>query len=53
MLQKQTVSSKLLELLERLQRIPSLKEFPLVGGTALALQLGHRSSYEKRNINYL
>ncbi|GHT01790.1 hypothetical protein AGMMS49525_03540 [Bacteroidia bacterium] len=46
MLQKQTVAPKLLELLERLQQIPLLKDFPLVGGTALALQLGHRSSID-------
>ncbi|GHT46576.1 hypothetical protein FACS189440_04880 [Bacteroidia bacterium] len=46
MLQKQTVSPKLLELLEQLQQISLLKEFALVGGTALALQLGHRSSID-------
>jgi hypothetical protein len=46
MLQKQAVSPKLLELLEQLQQMPLLKEFALVGGTALALQLGHRTSID-------
>jgi hypothetical protein len=46
MLQKQAVSPKLLGLLEQLQRIPLLKDFSLVGGTALSLQLGHRVSID-------
>jgi predicted nucleotidyltransferase component of viral defense system len=44
MLQKQAVTKKLLELVETLQQIPLLEEFNLVGGTALALQMGHRFS---------
>ncbi|MEJ0104030.1 MAG: nucleotidyl transferase AbiEii/AbiGii toxin family protein [Bacteroidota bacterium] len=34
------------KLLQQLQAIPELKEFYLVGGTALALQLGHRNSID-------
>lgn len=34
------------ELTQQLQAIPELKEFYLVGGTALALQLGHRNSID-------
>ena len=41
---KETVSDELLELAEKLCKIPSLKEFNIVGGTALALQIGHRKS---------
>jgi hypothetical protein len=44
MLQKQAVSKKLLGLVETLQKIPALDEFVLVGGTSLALQMGHRLS---------
>jgi hypothetical protein len=33
-----------LGLVEKLQQIPALDEFMLVGGTALALQIGHRIS---------
>jgi predicted nucleotidyltransferase component of viral defense system len=44
MLQKQAVSKKLLGLVEKLQQIPALDEFVLVGGTSLALQIGHRIS---------
>jgi hypothetical protein len=46
MLQKQAISPKLLALLIELQKMPQLKEFTLVGGTALALQLGHRVSID-------
>ena len=34
------------ELISQLQAIQALKEFYLVGGTALALQLGHRNSID-------
>ena len=34
------------ELITQLQALPALKEFYLVGGTALALQLGHRHSID-------
>jgi hypothetical protein len=33
-------------LIQELQNIPDLKDFYLVGGTALALQLGHRNSID-------
>ena len=44
MLQKQVVSLELIQLLKELQSMPILKEHYLAGGTALALQLGHRKS---------
>ena len=34
------------ELIQQLQALPGLKDFYLVGGTALALQLGHRNSID-------
>jgi hypothetical protein len=45
-LQKRAVSQKLLELTKELQQVDSLKDFVLVGGTALALQIGHRTSVD-------
>ncbi len=44
MLQTRTVRPELLELLKRLMDVDELSHFSLVGGTALALQLGHRFS---------
>ena len=41
---KETVSSALLETAGKLCEIPSLANFNIVGGTALALQIGHRKS---------
>lgn len=46
MLQKQAVEPKLLELLEFLMKEDTFKDFVLVGGTSLALQLGHRISVD-------
>jgi hypothetical protein len=46
MLQTQTVDSPTLELLKSLQDRYYLKQFYLVGGTALALYLGHRRSID-------
>ncbi len=46
MLQYRTVNKKTLELLKKLMLIDELKKFFLVGGTALALQLGHRISVD-------
>jgi hypothetical protein len=46
MLQTQAVESSTLELLRRLQQVPELLNTRLVGGTALALHLGHRHSYD-------
>lgn len=46
MLHKETVDPKTLELLISLQKEPELAEFNLVGGTALALLVGHRKSID-------
>ena len=46
MLQTITVEKSTLELLKSLQQISLLKPLRLVGGTALALQLGHRFSID-------
>ena len=44
MLQKHTVSKSLLRLLKDLQSDIVFKDYFLVGGTALSLQIGHRIS---------
>ena len=46
MLQYRTVNPSTLELLKTLMQCKSLKSFFLVGGTALALHLGHRISID-------
>ena len=46
MLQHTAVYPKTLELLKKLMREKCLEKFNLVGGTALALQLGHRISID-------
>lgn len=46
MLQYAAVYPKTLELLRALMRLPVLDSFHLVGGTALALQFGHRLSID-------
>ena len=46
MLQTQTVVPDLLELLEKLMKDAFFDNFILVGGTSLALQLGHRNSVD-------
>lgn len=46
MLHKETVGKSTLDLLNRLMLDQLLKEFVLVGGTALALQIGHRISID-------
>lgn len=46
MLQTRTIEPGTLELLKRLMAMPPLEPFYLVGGTALALQLGHRISVD-------
>lgn len=46
MLHYETIEPDTLELLKRLQSQPCLKSTRLVGGTALALQLGHRKSVD-------
>lgn len=40
------ISAKTLDLLRRLQQDPQLEAFFLVGGTALAMQIGHRYSID-------
>lgn len=46
MLRKKTIEKPTLELLRKLMADPSLGDFFLVGGTALALQIGHRVSID-------
>lgn len=46
MLYKETVTPSTLELLRKLMDDPELKDFVLVGGTSLALQIGHRVSVD-------
>ena len=46
MLHQETVEPRTLELLKQLQAEPLLQSFNLVGGTALALRLGHRKSID-------
>ena len=46
MLQTRTVEPGTLELLKNLMSLPELDGFYLVGGTALALQFGHRMSVD-------
>lgn len=44
MLQKEAVSTDILRLIKKLQKDEVLSDFVLAGGTALALQFGHRKS---------
>jgi hypothetical protein len=46
MLYKETVETTTLELLASLQQEEILKDFFLVGGTALSLQIGHKISID-------
>lgn len=46
MLYKETVTPSTLELLRKLMDDPELQDFVLVGGTSLALQIGHRVSVD-------
>jgi predicted nucleotidyltransferase component of viral defense system len=46
MLQIKTVESGTLSILKKLMEIPELQSFCLVGGTALALKYGHRTSVD-------
>lgn len=46
MLYKETVEPRTLDLILRLHKDERLKEFNLVGGTALSLQIGHRKSID-------
>ena len=40
------IAAKTFELLQELQALPEFADFQLVGGTSLALQMGHRSSID-------
>ena len=42
----ETVSSEMMDVLKQLMEMEELKQFRLVGGTALALQVGHRTSVD-------
>ena len=44
MLHYSTIDAKTLELLKQLVLLPEFKQLRLVGGTSLALQIGHRNS---------
>ena len=46
MLYYRTINSKTLELLKNIQNIDVFKNLRLVGGTSLALQIGHRESID-------
>lgn len=46
MLHKETVSTEMWELLQKLMKDEMLKDFDLVGGTSLSLQIGHRLSID-------
>jgi hypothetical protein len=46
MLQPDAVAARTMDLLKRLAAIPELSDYRLVEGTALALQIGHRLSYD-------
>ena len=46
MLHTETVEPRTFSLLKRLMELPSLHSFSLVGGTALSLRYGHRSSVD-------
>ena len=46
MLHYNTINAKTLELLKAIQRVDIFKNLRLVGGTALALQIGHRVSVD-------
>lgn len=46
MLQYRTLPPGTVELLKTLMQAPILADFALAGGTALALQMGHRESYD-------
>jgi len=46
MLHTETVEPRTISLLKKLMTLPSLQPFSLVGGTALALRYGHRTSVD-------
>ena len=46
MIYPNTVTPQLLEIAQKLSASPKLESFRLVGGTAIALQIGHRLSVD-------
>lgn len=46
MLHLAAIESSVLSLLNKLMEVPEMRDFQLVGGTALALQIGHRLSVD-------
>lgn len=46
MLHYKTINTKTLELLKKIQSVDIFKDLRLVGGTSLALQIGHRESID-------
>ena|SRR5258708_9588210 len=46
MLHEETVEKRTLDLIKKFSNDTYLKDFVLVGGTALALQIGHRTSVD-------
>ncbi|MFA7232362.1 MAG: nucleotidyl transferase AbiEii/AbiGii toxin family protein [Victivallaceae bacterium] len=46
MLHYKTIDTETLELLKRIQNLPVFANLRLVGGTSLALQIGHRKSID-------
>lgn len=46
MLHYETINTETLELLKKIQEIPEFSKLRLVGGTSLALQIGHRKSID-------
>lgn len=46
MLQRKSVEPELLELLKKLMSVEEFRDYILVGGTSLALQIGHRKSID-------
>ncbi len=46
MLHTQTVEPRAFSILRQLMKLPALKDFALVGGTALSLKYGHRMSVD-------
>ena len=46
MLHKETVETATLDLIKRLMADPALRDFFMVGGTALSLLIGHRISID-------
>lgn len=53
MLHTQTVEPRTLSLLKDLMALPALKDFCLVGETALALKYGHRNSIDLEFFSYI